>query len=164
MSDTNNKIPNQVTPLHIFVRNVRESILKRAVDDTKLIDPFKISAMINSANLINLNKKRTNNLINFLKKSKISPQLIKENKNYQNLFNEVKTNFDNFCKITYLNNNFKFVYINYEKYNYTLIEYICLYNKGEKFSVLDFCTAIGIFIPHFCYHPDLSIAVIVECV
>ena len=74
------------------------------------------------------------------------------------LFDKMESKFYNFCKHASLNNLFKFVYVNYERYNYTLIEYICLCNKGEKISILDFCTVIGIFIPHFCYHPDLSIA------
>jgi hypothetical protein len=85
-------------------------------------------------------------------------QLIKKNQNNKNLFNVLEINFYKLCQNAYLNNLFKFVYVNFERYNYTLIEYICLYNKGEKFSVLDFCATIGIFIPHYCYHPDLSIA------
>lgn len=83
---------------------------------------------------------------------------IKTNINYKNLFFEIETNFYNLCKQAILKNLFKYVYINNERYNYTLVEYICLYNKGEKFSILDFCSVIGIFIPHYCYHPDLSIA------
>lgn len=50
------------------------------------------------------------------------------------------------------------IYINFEKYNYSLIEFFFSFFKGEKFSILDFCTIIGITIPHYCYHPDLSIA------
>ena len=88
----------------------------------------------------------------------LNHQIIIQNKNYKILFDKLESNFYNFCKDASVNNFFKFVYVNYERYNYTLIEYICLFNKGEKFSILDFCTVIGIFIPHFCYHPDLSIA------
>lgn len=100
------------------------------------------------------------NLLNkvILNKSKNTNQLIKINQTAKLLYNQIELNFYNLCKLATLNNTFKFVYINYERYNYTLIEYICLYNKGEKFSILDFCAIIGIFIPHYCYHPDLSIA------
>lgn len=52
----------------------------------------------------------------------------------------------------------KFIYINNEKYNYNLVEYMCFKKLGLKFSILDFCATVGIFIPHYCYHPDLSIA------
>jgi hypothetical protein len=52
----------------------------------------------------------------------------------------------------------QFVIINYDKYNYNLVKYMCLKKKGHLFSILDFCSAIGIPIPHYCYHPDLSIA------
>jgi len=121
--------------------------------------------------MLNLNNSnQVNNLQNLIQKvilnksletSKTiinSTEIIKKNQNYKNLFHIIETNFYNLCKNAYINNIFKFVYVNYERYNYTLIEYICLYNKGEKFSVLDFCSTIGIFIPHYCYHPDLSIA------
>lgn len=90
--------------------------------------------------------------------SNLTNSLIKKNQNLKNLFLAIELDFLSLCKNAYLNNLFKFVYINYEKYNYTLVEYICSYTKGQKFSVLDFCAAIGIFIPHYCYHPDLSIA------
>jgi hypothetical protein len=104
-----------------------------------------------------LNKKKS-----ILDSKIVTPQstnaLIKKNQNSKILFSSIELDFLNFCKNAYLKNLFKYVYINYEKYNYTLVEYICLYTKGQKFSVLDFCTAIGIFIPHYCYHPDLSIA------
>ena len=92
------------------------------------------------------------------KKTNLFAPIIKKNQNYYNLFKIIETNFYKLCKDACSNNLFKFVYVNFERYNYTLIEYICLYNKGEKFSVLDFCATIGIFIPHYCYHPDLSIA------
>lgn len=52
----------------------------------------------------------------------------------------------------------QFVIINYDKYNYNLVKYMCFKKKGHLFSILDFCSAIGIPIPHYCYHPDLSIA------
>lgn len=109
-------------------------------------------------NLQNLLKQVILNKSNKNENLKHSYQLIKKNKNYIDSFNKIESNFYNLCKNSFFNNLFKFVYINFERYNYTLIEYICLYNKGEKFSVLDFCAAIGIFIPHYCYHPDLSIA------
>ena len=71
--------------------------------------------------------------------------------NYFNIFNKICLNS--------LNSNF--IYINFEKYNYNFVEYIYLYlykDNITKLSILDFCSAIGIFIPHYCYHPDLSIA------
>lgn len=56
----------------------------------------------------------------------------------------------------------QYIYINFEKYNYIFIEYMYIYlyknNNETKFSILDFCSFLGIFIPHYCYHPDLSIA------
>lgn len=59
----------------------------------------------------------------------------------------------------YLTNNIdQFVLINSDKYNYNLVKYMCFKKKGTFFSILDFCIAIGIPIPHYCYHPDLSIA------
>ena len=163
---SNLKFPAQVTNLQNILR---KAILKRVEDfSASSIDLLKISNSLKTSNFINvLNESKKKNLINlFQSEIDFSSQIIKENKHYHDLFNQIKANFDNFCKNMYLNNNFKFVYINYERYNYSLVEYICLYNnntKGLKFSVLDFCTAVNIFIPHFCYHPDLSIAVIVEC-
>ena len=113
----------------------------------------------NSLNQIrNLQNLLNKVILNKLKKSKTINQLVKINQTAKIIYNEIELNFYNLCKLATLNNTFKFVYINYERYNYTLIEYICLYNKGEKFSILDFCAIIGIFIPHYCYHPDLSIA------
>lgn len=118
----------------------------------KLTSSFQVINLQNVLNQVILNKSNKN------KNLKHSNQLIKKNQNYINSFNQIEINFYNLCKNAFFNNLFKFVYINFERYNYTLIEYICLYNKGEKFSILDFCAAIGIFIPHYCYHPDLSIA------
>jgi len=66
----------------------------------------------------------------------------------------LKKKFIDYC----FNSTTKFVYINNEKYNYNFVEYMCYQQKNNQFSVLDFCSAIGIFIPHYCYHPDLSIA------
>lgn len=124
----NLKNPNPVTNL--------QNLLKKVIlNNTK-------SVLDNSKTVINI----SNN------------QIIKKNQNLKILFELIEKDFFNLCKTAYLKNLFKYVYINYEKYNYTLVEYICLYTKGQKFSVLDFCAAIGIFIPHYCYHPDLSIA------
>ena len=54
------------------------------------------------------------------------------------------------------------IYINSIKYNYSFIYFIYQYknglNKSKKLSILEFCITLGLFIPHFCYHPDLSIA------
>lgn len=57
-----------------------------------------------------------------------------------------------------INNLNQFVIINSDKYNYNLVKYMCFKKQGIMFSILDFCSAIGISIPHYCYHPDLSIA------
>lgn len=73
--------------------------------------------------------------------------------NYENLLNK-------FCFNINLS-NINYIYINFEQYNYNFIEYMYLYLYKDnilKLSILDFCSAIGIFIPHYCYHPDLSIA------
>lgn len=66
--------------------------------------------------------------------------------------------YKDLIKKCFFNNEIKFVYINNNKYNYNLVEYMCFQKLGFKFSVLDFCATLGIFIPHYCYHPDLSIA------
>lgn len=71
------------------------------------------------------------------------------------IWNESYIDLKNKC---FLNKDTKFVYINNNKYNYNLVEYMCFQKLGFKFSVLDFCATLGIFIPHYCYHPDLSIA------
>jgi hypothetical protein len=81
-----------------------------------------------------------------------------QNKNLKIIFNKIYQNFLILCNDFINNNNFKFVYINNEQYNYNLVEYMCSYKKTDKFSILDFCSVIGISIPHFCYHPDLAIA------
>ena len=118
-----------------------------------------MSNLNNSLNQINNLQNLLNKVIlNKSKNIQNTNQIIKTNQTAKILYNKIETHFYNMCKNTYSNNLFKYVYINYERYNYTLIEYICLYTKGEKFSILDFCAIIGIFIPHYCYHPDLSIA------
>lgn len=58
----------------------------------------------------------------------------------------------------FLQTEVKQIFINNECYNYNLVEFMCLQKTTGKFSILDFCASIGIFIPHYCYHPDLSIA------
>lgn len=101
-------------------------------------------------NLINFCFKFLNTklVLNLIKLKKINIIL---NLNFLNEIN-LKLNYI-FCK------NINYIYINNEKYNYNLIEHLC-YSKFEniKLSIIDFCSIIGIFIPHYCYHPDLSIA------
>jgi hypothetical protein len=121
---------------------------------------------INKLSFTNLQKINPQVLINLLNNVRFTyPALtrktaivIKKNQNLKIILQNIKIEFFIFCKNLLKTKTFKYVYINYEKYNYNLVEYMCLYTKGEKFSVLDFCAAIGIFIPHYCYHPDLSIA------
>lgn len=81
-----------------------------------------------------------------------------QNKNIKNIFKNLYFQFSELCRIAINNNIFRYVYINNEQYNYDLVEYMCSYKKTDKFSILDFCSVIGIAIPHFCYHPDLAIA------
>lgn len=81
-----------------------------------------------------------------------------QNKNFKIIFNKIYRKFLELCLLAINNNNFKYVYINNDQYNYNLVEYMCSYKKTDKFSILDFCSVIGISIPHFCYHPDLAIA------
>merc|ERR1712183_726245 len=45
--------------------------------------------------------------------------------------------------------NMKYLYINNEKFNLS----------SFNISILEFCENIGITIPHFCYHKNLSLAV-----
>lgn len=120
--------------------------------------PLSVSNLQNLLNSVILNNNKSNLDNSKLVTHNNNNQLIKKNQNLKILFNIIEKDFLKLCSTAYLKNLFKYVYINYEKYNYTLVEYICLYTKGQKFSVLDFCAAIGIFIPHYCYHPDLSIA------
>ena len=72
-------------------------------------------------------------------------------------YNDWLYNLINF-KQSLLNHLNQFVIINSDKYNYNLVKYMCFRKQGTTFSILDFCSAIGIPIPHYCYHPDLSIA------
>jgi hypothetical protein len=51
-----------------------------------------------------------------------------------------------------------YIYINNQKFSYNFVEYLCSYSNNSKFSILDFCNILNITIPHYCYHPDLSIA------
>jgi hypothetical protein len=81
-----------------------------------------------------------------------------QNKNFKTIFKNLCYKFLKLCQTSINHNHFKFVYINNEQYNYDLVEYMCSYKKTDKFSILDFCSVIGISIPHFCYHPDLAIA------
>jgi hypothetical protein len=81
-----------------------------------------------------------------------------QNKNLKIIFKNIHNQFLNLCIDSINHHNFKYVYINNEQYNYNLVEYMCSYKKTDKFSILDFCSVIGISIPHFCYHPDLAIA------
>lgn len=110
-------------------------------------------------NINNLNLNKQNLLFdwcsNFSKK-----KTIYQNKlilNYKNWLNYINL-FSKIC----IPNKKQYIYINFEKYNYNFIEYMYLYiyknNSEIKFSILDFCSFLGIFIPHYCYHPDLSIA------
>ena len=50
--------------------------------------------------------------------------------------------------------------INNQKYNYTTQFNNLIVNEKWKFttSILEFCSQMGIKIPHYCYHKDLSIA------
>lgn len=162
----NSKNSNQVNNLQNLLKKV---FLKKSIKSIKNIKLIQPNNLVNITKQNTLVAEKATQLIKIstsLKANKLTkiiklqnfPQVIKKNKTYKNLFNTIKLNFYKFCQNAFFNNTFKFVYINYERYNYTLIEYICLYNKGEKFSVLDFCASVGIFIPHYCYHPDLSIA------
>lgn len=73
---------------------------------------------------------------------------------YENWFNYEQE----LIKKCFLNLENKQIFINNECYNYNLVEFMCLQKNVGKFSILDFCASLGIFIPHYCYHPDLSIA------
>lgn len=72
-------------------------------------------------------------------------------------YNDWLKNVNYFKKFIIKNIN-QFVIINSIKYNYNLVNYMCFKKQGTIFSILDFCSAIGNPIPHYCYHPDLSIA------
>jgi hypothetical protein len=125
---------------------------KKLLSSSKLYSLITILAPLKKFSIINTNSVTYPILI-----SKIAT-VIKKNQNLKNIFQKIKNDFKTLCLDFFEKKNFKYVYINYERYNYNLVEYMCSYKKGEKFSILDFCAAIGIFIPHFCYHPDLSIA------
>lgn len=121
------------------------------------------TSFINLQNILNQvvlkNKNMPNPILNNeIAVAKLNNQIIKRNKNLKIIFNNIENDFYELCKKAFTHNLFKYVYINYERYNYTLVEYMCFSHKPAKFSILDFCAAIGIFIPHYCYHPDLSIA------
>lgn len=101
-----------------------------------------------------LNSKLLKRYSNYLNKS-----IYVSNANYPSIL----AYNDWFSYIIHFKNFFKtkpneFVIINYDKYNYNLVKYMCFKKRGNLFSILDFCSAIGIPIPHYCYHPDLSIA------
>lgn len=97
----------------------------------------------------------SNNLFNWCSNYQVSKLINypERNRVYFNWFN-YKTDF----KTYFFNLSPKFIVINYEKYNYQFIEYMCQFKFGNKISILDFCATVGYFIPHYCYHPDLSIA------
>lgn len=72
---------------------------------------------------------------------------------------EVSKNFKCLKKeIGILTNNSDNFYLNNKVYHYSLLDYLLKFRNIKEISILDLCISLNCFIPHYCYHPSLSIA------